>query len=93
MGPRISSGYPDCSFAPVYPEARFYGACSRLLRVTSAEAALDLLLTSSRVFEDVARTGNHGEKAWDMGLVVRRWDPEVLKHGSLGVRELLLVSS
>lgn len=56
---------------------RFQDVCSGLMRVTSADEALALLLSSSRVMEDISRTLNHGKAGWDMSVVARTWDGDV----------------
>lgn len=56
---------------------RFQDVCLGLLRVTSAEDALRLLVSSSRVMGDVSHTLDQGEAGWSMSVVVREWDDAV----------------
>lgn len=59
---------------------RFQDVCYGLLRVTSAEEALGLLLNSSRVMQDICHTLDTLDKGatdWKMTIVVREFDDEV----------------
>lgn len=56
----------------------FQTACSELLRVTTAAAAVALLVSSSRVMQDISHTMDHGQSGWNMSVVVRPWDSEAL---------------
>lgn len=56
---------------------RFQDVCLNLLRVTSADDALRLLVSSSRVMGDVSHTLDQGEHGWSMSVVVREWDDAV----------------
>lgn len=55
----------------------FQDICYRLLRVTSAEEALGLLVTSSRVMQDISHTLDQGKDGWSMSVVAREWDDDV----------------
>lgn len=55
----------------------FNGVCYGLLRVTSAEEALRLLVSSSRVMQDVSHTLDQGVAGWNLSVVAREWDDEV----------------
>lgn len=45
--------------------------------MTSADEALALFLSSSRVMQDVSRELDHGQDSWKLSLVARVWDPDV----------------
>jgi len=55
----------------------FQDVCYSLLRVTSGEEALRLLVNSARVMGDISHTLDQGEAGWSMSVVAREWDDEV----------------
>lgn len=55
----------------------FQSVCSLLLCATSVDDAMSLLLSSSRVMQDICHTMDHGKTGWDVNLVVRAWDSRV----------------
>jgi hypothetical protein len=56
---------------------RFQTACYSLLRATNEDDAISLLVSSSRVMQDVSHTMDHGESNWNMSLILRAWDHDV----------------
>jgi len=60
---------------------RFQTVAGRLLKVSTPEEALDLLLTSHRVLQDIAHSLDHVKSGFDVSLVVRTWENSVaLEH-------------
>lgn len=55
----------------------FQDVCYGLLRVTSAEEALRLLVSSSRVMQDISHTLDQGAAGWRLSIVAREWDDDV----------------
>eukprot|EP00419_Tripos_fusus_P089389 CAMPEP_0172844236 /NCGR_PEP_ID=MMETSP1075-20121228/32049_1 /TAXON_ID=2916 /ORGANISM="Ceratium fusus, Strain PA161109" /LENGTH=506 /DNA_ID=CAMNT_0013688633 /DNA_START=35 /DNA_END=1554 /DNA_ORIENTATION=- len=55
----------------------FQDVCLSLLRVTTSAEALQLLLSSSRVMQDISHTRDKGNRGWSMSVVAREWDPDV----------------
>mmetsp|Transcript_10039 Transcript_10039/g.22544 ORF Transcript_10039/g.22544 Transcript_10039/m.22544 type:complete len:456 (-) Transcript_10039:238-1605(-) len=56
----------------------FQTVASLLLRVTTADQAINLLVSSHRVMQDLSHSLDHSEgKLQDVGLVVRTWDDSV----------------
>lgn len=55
----------------------FQNVCSQLLRVSTGDEAIALLVSSSRVMQDISHAMDHGQNHWDMSVVARVWDPAV----------------
>jgi hypothetical protein len=55
----------------------FQDVCNGLLRVTAANDALKLLVSSARVMQDICHTMDTGRDGWNVGIVARAWDEEV----------------
>jgi len=55
----------------------FQTVCSELLKVSIGAEALALLVSSSRVMQDISHALDQGRRAWDVSVVARAWDPQV----------------
>ena len=70
---RLRSGQLPVHACPHKSLHCFQQACGELLRVTSADEAISLLVSSARVMGDVSHTLDHGTDEWNMSVVVRGW--------------------
>jgi len=74
----VVAGGKEDGIADVYEVLRsFQDVSFGLMRVSSSEEALRLLLSSSRVAQDLSRTLDQGKGGWQMSLAVRQWDADV----------------
>jgi len=55
----------------------FQSVCSELLKVSTGREALALLVSSSRVMQDISHALDQGPRTWDVSVVARAWDPQV----------------
>lgn len=57
---------------------KFQSVCYSLLRVSTGDEAVALLVSSSRVMQDISHTMDHGKAGWDVSVVARVWDNQVM---------------
>merc|ERR1711991_679983 len=60
--------------------AAFVSASQDYLQVKNGAHAMDLLLRSMRVSEDLSKALKFDQKLWDVSLVFRQWISEVVSH-------------
>ena len=60
--------------------AAFVSASQDYLEVKDGSHAMDLLLRSMRVSEDLSKALRFDEKLWNVSLVLREWMPKVIRY-------------
>jgi len=55
----------------------FQSVCHSLQRLSSADEAIALLVTSARVMQDISHALDQRDGGWDISVLARTWDDEV----------------
>ena len=61
-------------------------ATNKMMKIESSKDAIQLLIKSSRIYEDLSKNVSFGKKHYQSKLVLREWIPEIVDHPELEFR-------
>jgi hypothetical protein len=55
-------------------------ATNKMMKVDNSKDALELLIKSSRIYEDLQKNISFGKQHYKSKLILRQWIPEIVDH-------------